>query len=110
MATIVRNGQGCCGVCQRRYDALPVAKPDSCTHICMKIGRCDTGACGSNDACPGFVKRIVGPREFAAYEAVRVSGVTNMFAVNTVGELSGLKREQILYIMEHYKELDERYG
>ena len=52
----------------------------------------------------------VGQREFAAYEAVRESGVTNMFAVNTVQELSGLKREQILYIMEHYRELDEKYG
>lgn len=46
---------------------------------------------------------------FKAYEAVRESGVTNMFAVKLVSELSGLTREQILYIMENYDELCKKY-
>ena len=47
--------------------------------------------------------------DFASYESVRESGVTNMFAVRTVSELSGLSREQILYIMKNYGELCKKY-
>ena len=47
--------------------------------------------------------------EFESYESVRESGVTNMFAVKLVSELSGLSREQILYIMENYDELCKKY-
>ena len=47
--------------------------------------------------------------QFLAYEDVRVSGVTNMWAVNVVSELSGLEREEILYIMKHYSELKAKY-
>ena len=48
-------------------------------------------------------------KEFEAYESVRESGVTNMFAVNLVSELSGLTREQILYIMKNYDEICKKY-
>jgi hypothetical protein len=47
--------------------------------------------------------------DFLAYEDVRVSGVTNMFAVTTVMGLAGLTKEQILEIMENYSELKEKY-
>jgi hypothetical protein len=47
--------------------------------------------------------------EFEAYEAVRASGVTNMFAVNVVERLSGLSREKIIQIMEHYSELMKEF-
>jgi hypothetical protein len=47
--------------------------------------------------------------EFEAYESVRASGVTNMFAVNVVSQLSGLTREQILEIMKSYGQLTEKY-
>jgi len=47
--------------------------------------------------------------QFKKYERVRASGVTNMFAVNVVSQISGLKREQILEIMEHYSELYSKY-
>lgn len=47
--------------------------------------------------------------EFEAYEDVRKSGVTNMFRISVVEDLSGLEREQITYIMQHYSELNERY-
>ena len=40
--------------------------------------------------------------EFEAYEEVRQSGITNMFDVKTVEAHSGLDRETILAIMEHY--------
>ena len=47
--------------------------------------------------------------DFLAYEDVRVSGVTNMFAVNTVKQLTGLSKEQILEIMRNYSELKRKY-
>lgn len=47
--------------------------------------------------------------EFEAYEKVRVSGVTNMFAVTTVSELSGLSREKISKIMGNYSELMDKF-
>ena len=47
--------------------------------------------------------------DFLAYEAVRVSGVTNMWAVNTVMELSGLSKEQCLAIMKDYSALADKY-
>jgi len=48
--------------------------------------------------------------QFEAYEDVRVSGVTNMFDVKTVGELSGLEKEDIMTIMKSYGELSDKYG
>ena len=48
--------------------------------------------------------------QFEAYEDVRQSGVTNMFDVRTVGELSGLEKEDIMTIMKSYSELKEKYG
>ena len=48
--------------------------------------------------------------EFAAYEDVRESGVTNMFNVSVVSDYSGLSRDKIITIMENYNTLAERYG
>ena len=48
-------------------------------------------------------------QEFQAYEGVRASGVTNMWAVDLVCELSGLKMDECIEIMKHYTELDARY-
>ena len=45
-----------------------------------------------------------------AYEKVRVSGVTNMFMVNTVCELSGLDRETVVSIMDNYTELNIKFN
>jgi len=52
---------------------------------------------------------IITKEEFEAYEEVRSSGVTNMFAVNVVQSLSGLSREKILEIMKTYGELLKKY-
>ena len=46
---------------------------------------------------------------FEAYEAVRTSGVTNMFDTKTVSMLSGLDRETILSIMKEYSSLKKIY-
>ena len=47
--------------------------------------------------------------QFEAYVDVQESGVTNMFDVKTVGQLSGLEKEQIMTIMQHYGELKDKY-
>ena len=47
--------------------------------------------------------------QFKAYVDVQESGVTNMFDVKTVGELSGLEKEEIMTIMKSYGELKEKY-
>ena len=43
--------------------------------------------------------------DFEAYCEVQESGVTNMFNVNRVSQLSGLERDQIVFIMKNYSEL-----
>ena len=48
--------------------------------------------------------------QFEAYVDVQKSGVTNMFDVKTVGELSGLEKEEIMTIMKSYGELSEKYN
>ncbi len=48
-------------------------------------------------------------QEFQAYEDVRASGVTNMFAVSVVEDLSGLDRDTIFAIMKHYSDLNAKY-
>ena len=47
--------------------------------------------------------------QFEAYIDVQMSGVTNMFDVKTVGELSGLEKEEIMTIMKNYGQLKEKY-
>jgi len=52
----------------------------------------------------------ISQEQFEAYEDVRESGVTNMFDVKTVGQLSGLEKEEIMTIMKSYSELKEEYN
>ena len=47
--------------------------------------------------------------DYQAYEDVRLSGVTNMFAVSTVSDYSGLSRDKIVNIMKNYSALREKY-
>ena len=51
----------------------------------------------------------INEKEFKAYEAVRASGVTNMFDLNTVSQLSGLDRQKINAIMKDYGDLKKAY-
>ena len=55
------------------------------------------------------VAAVITEDEFGAYVGVQKSGATNMWAVSLVADLSGLEKEQCLYIMKHYGELAERY-
>ena len=47
--------------------------------------------------------------QFNSYEDVRLSGVTNMFDVKTVSNLSGLDRATILIIMDKYAEIKKKF-
>jgi hypothetical protein len=47
--------------------------------------------------------------DFQAYEAVRASGVTNMYDVKTVSALSGLSKDTIFAVMKQYGKLTEKY-
>lgn len=50
--------------------------------------------------------------QFKDYVFIQKSGVTNMWAIKTVCDISttGLTTDICLYIMEHYSELEEEYG
>ena len=50
--------------------------------------------------------------QFKEYVAIRDSGVTNMFDVRFITDISvtGLDRGICLYIMEHFEALAEEYG
>ena len=47
--------------------------------------------------------------DFVRYLDCRDSGVTNMFDVTTVKAITGLSKEQIMYIMQNYSELKDKY-
>ena len=47
--------------------------------------------------------------QFNRYLGVQLSGVTNMFDVKTVGDLSGLEKEEIIEIMKNYGTLKDKY-
>ena len=51
----------------------------------------------------------ISKEEFEAYEHVKESGVTNMFAVNTVCSFSGLSKEKVFAIMDGYGELNKKF-
>lgn len=50
--------------------------------------------------------------QFKDYVRIQRQGVTNMFCINNVINLSrtGLTTDICLYIMDHYDELREEYG
>ena len=54
-------------------------------------------------------RKMITKEEFEAYEAVRLSGVTNMCNTTVVSELSGLDREKIMDIMKNYTDLNTKF-
>ena len=48
--------------------------------------------------------------KFNAYREVQFSGVTNMFMVNEVMELSGLTKEECFDIMKNYSKYKDEFG
>tara|TARA_R100000049_G_C1900398_1_gene50639 strand:- start:10 stop:189 length:180 start_codon:yes stop_codon:yes gene_type:complete len=51
----------------------------------------------------------INQEQFEAYERVRTSGVTNMWAVSVVSDLSGLEKDTIMQIMKNYSELKDEF-
>ena len=47
--------------------------------------------------------------QFLDYEAVRLSGVTNMSVITVIEELTELSRKQIFEIRKRYDELKKKY-
>ena len=52
----------------------------------------------------------INKEDFEVYVRVQKSGVTNMFAVAQVEAISGLTRDQIMTIMQDYRELENKYN
>jgi len=48
--------------------------------------------------------------DFIKYLDVRDSGVTNMFDLRNVTALTGLSKEQIMYIMKNFDKLNKKYN
>jgi hypothetical protein len=48
--------------------------------------------------------------DFKAYLAVQRSGITNMFDVRMVNQLSGLEKPQIFDIMTNYAKYEKEFG
>lgn len=57
----------------------------------------------------GEIKIAITRDDFMAYEEVRVSGVTNMWHVQRVSQLSGLPKSKILTIMKGYSDLKQAF-
>jgi hypothetical protein len=47
--------------------------------------------------------------DFIKFLDCRDSGVTNMFDIKNVIRFTGLSKEKIIYIMENFSELEEKY-
>ena len=47
--------------------------------------------------------------EFGKYVALQGSGLTNMFDIKVVMFHTGLSKRKVIYIMEHYSELSEKF-
>ena len=48
--------------------------------------------------------------DFEAYIEVQNSGVTNMWAIDTVCDLSGLEKNQVMAIISKYSEYEKMFG
>jgi len=54
-------------------------------------------------------KAKISKEDFEDYEAIRDSGITNMFNVRMVSDLSGLSGETIKLVMKNYSKLCEKF-
>lgn len=57
-----------------------------------------------------YINPKVTATDFGKYLAIQRSGVTNMFDIKVVQALTGLSKPKIIYIMEHYAELNAEYN
>ena len=54
-------------------------------------------------------KELIDASDFINYVELQHEGIINMFDLKGVEELTGLNKEQILFIMKEYKNLEEKY-
>ena len=54
-------------------------------------------------------KETITKEEFSSYEEVRQSGLTNMFMIAVVEELSGLDKDTVITIMKNYGYLENKF-
>ena len=54
-------------------------------------------------------KELIDASDFINYVELQHEGIINMFDIKGVEELTGLDKEQIVFIMENYKKLEEKY-
>ncbi len=47
--------------------------------------------------------------KYVKYERVRISGITNMFDVERVSNLSGLSENDVIFVMKNYDDLKRKY-
>jgi len=57
----------------------------------------------------GMVRINITRDDFEAYEAIRQSGLCNMFDYNAYKDASGLSREKAIAIMENYGKLKKAF-
>jgi len=48
--------------------------------------------------------------QFESYEQCRQDGITNMFMIGNVQALTGLEKDEILYIMANYEDLSKEFS
>jgi len=52
---------------------------------------------------------MITPKDFNSYEACRKSGVTNMYHLSVVEDITNIKKEKIKIIMENYNFLHKLF-
>ena len=57
---------------------------------------------------PNQSTTTITPEQFESYVEVQQSGITNMMNISYVCELTGLTKNECIYIMKNYSELKDR--
>ena len=52
---------------------------------------------------------LINASDFINYVELQQEGCINMFDIKGVEELTGLNKEQIMFIMKNYEKLEEKY-
>jgi len=57
-----------------------------------------------------IIKYLITPEQFENYVEIQQSGITNMMNVKYVSELTGLTKDECIYIMRNYETLSEDFS
>ena len=55
------------------------------------------------------IKMEITQEEFESYVDIQMSGIVNMWDIKNVIALTGLDKKKVIYIMENYSELEDKY-